>query len=85
MIILLCFVCTGIVPDPCLSEPCDVNAVCEREGPFSDNFTCTCQPPFTEGNGFNCSSISLKLIIIIMINLQVVSLLHSSHFKKVRT
>ena len=44
-----------IVPDPCLSDPCDVNAVCLREGPLTDAFTCTCQAPFTEGDGFNCS------------------------------
>ena len=49
-----------IVPDPCLSGPCDPNASCEREGLLSDNFTCTCQPPFTEGNGFSCSGIANK-------------------------
>ena len=48
-----------VVPDPCVSEPCDVNAICEREGLLTDGFTCTCQSPFTEGNGFNCSGISI--------------------------
>ena len=45
----------NLVPDPCLSEPCDVNAVCLRGGLLTDAFTCTCQAPFTEGDGFNCS------------------------------
>ena len=46
------------VPDPCLSQPgaCDINADCEREGLLSDNFTCTCRPPFIIGDGFNCAS-----------------------------
>ena len=44
------------VPDPCLDEPCDPNALCEREGILSGNFTCTCLSPFTVGDGFNCSS-----------------------------
>ena len=44
------------VPDPCLSLPCDVNALCEREGLLSPNFTCTCREPFNDGDGFNCSS-----------------------------
>ena len=44
-----------LVPDHCLSEPGDVNAVCEREGLLTDALTCTCQAPFTEGDGFNCS------------------------------
>ena len=47
-----------IVPDPCLSDPCDVNAICKREGLLSDHFVCTCQPPFTEGTGFNCSGMT---------------------------
>ena len=45
-----------LVPDPCLSGPCDPNASCEREGLMSDNFTCSCQLPFTVGDGFSCSS-----------------------------
>ena len=45
------------VPDPCLSDPCDANALCEREGLLSENFNCTCQSPFTVGDGFNCSGI----------------------------
>ena len=45
-----------LVPDPCLSGPCDPNASCEREGLMSDNFTCSCQPPFIAGDGFSCSS-----------------------------
>ena len=47
------------VPDPCLSDPCDVNAICIRGGLLTDNFTCVCQFPFTEGNGFNCSGTEL--------------------------
>lgn len=52
----------SIVPDPCLSEPCDVNAICEREGLLSDHFVCICQPPFTEGTGFNCSGMTCSKI-----------------------
>ena len=52
-----------LVPDPCLSDPCDVNAICEREGLLSDRFVCTCQPPFTEGTGFNCSGMTCNKII----------------------
>ena len=44
------------VPDPCLSTPCDPNALCVRESLLSGNFNCSCQAPFTEGDGFNCSS-----------------------------
>lgn len=47
------------VPDPCLSHPgpCDPNADCQREGFLSENFTCACSiPPFTVGDGFNCTS-----------------------------
>ena len=43
------------VPDPCLSSPCDPNAVCTGEGPLSSNFDCACTSPF-EGDGFTCSS-----------------------------
>ena len=42
------------VPDPCLSEPCDPNANCVRDGLLNSNFTCTCNPEFT-GDGFNCT------------------------------
>ena len=45
-----------IVPDPCDREPCNINADCEREGLLSANFTCSCRDPFTDGDGFNCSS-----------------------------
>ena len=44
-----------IVPDPCLFQPCDSNALCERDGVLNENFTCTCLSPFV-GNGFNCTS-----------------------------
>ena len=53
------YYCTKIVhavPDPCRTLPCDENAICTREGLLSDNFICECQPPFTVGNGFDCSS-----------------------------
>ncbi len=46
-----------IVSDPCLMDPCDVNADCVREGLLSPNFTCTCIEPYSDGDGFNCSSI----------------------------
>ena len=49
------------VPDPCLSNPCDPNAYCEREGLLSENFTCSCQAPFIVGNGFNCSGIAIYI------------------------
>ena len=52
-----------IVPDPCLTEPCDPNASCQREGLLSDNFTCSCNPPFTVGDGFNCSCKRSFLIV----------------------
>ncbi len=45
-----------IVPDPCLMDPCDVNADCVREGLLCPNFTCTCISPFIDGDGFYCSS-----------------------------
>ena len=47
----------NIVPDPCLSHPCDVNADCTREGLLSADFTCSCREPFTDGDGFTCSGI----------------------------
>ena len=55
------------VPDPCHSDPCDVNAVCVREGLLTDNFTCTCLPPFTEGNGFTCLGIFTYETLLILI------------------
>ena len=45
-----------IDPDPCLSQPCDINARCEREGLLSGSFMCMCEPPYLAGDGFNCSS-----------------------------
>ncbi len=45
-----------IVPDPCLMDQCDINADCVRDGLLSSNFTCTCIEPYTDGNGFSCSS-----------------------------
>lgn len=41
------------VPDPCASNPCDPNAMCERIELTAD-FTCTCIPPYT-GDGFTCT------------------------------
>ena len=49
------YVILSAVPDPCLSEPCDSNADCTREGVLSENFTCVCRTPFTVGDGFTCS------------------------------
>ncbi len=43
-----------IVPDPCLSSPCDPNAECTRDGLQLNTFTCSCVSPY-EGNGFNCT------------------------------
>lgn len=60
-----------LVPDPCLSDPCDVNAICEREGLLSDHFVCTCQPPFTEGTGFNCSGMTYNKIVTFLIRMTV--------------
>ena len=56
-----CHANNDTVPDPCLSDPCDANAVCIRVGLLTDEFTCTCQSPFLEGNGFNCSGTKLSL------------------------
>ena len=42
------------VPDPCLSGPCDVNAVCHQGDPLNSEFTCTCNSPF-QGDGFTCT------------------------------
>ena len=44
---------SSAVPDPCASDPCDPNAMCERIGLTAD-FTCTCIPPYT-GDGFTCT------------------------------
>ena len=68
-----------IVPDPCLSDPCDINHgyICEREGLLSDHFVCTCQPPFT---GFNCSGMicnkiaTFLICMIVLINISVQTL-----------
>ncbi len=42
-----------IVPDPCLSTPCNSNAECTRDGLQLNTFTCFCISPY-EGDGFNC-------------------------------
>lgn len=55
-----------IVPDPCLSGPCDANASCERDGLLLNTFTCTCVTPF-QGNGFSCSC---KCIVMSGLNIQ---------------
>ena len=47
------------VPDPCLSTPCDPNALCVRDSLLSGNFSCLCQAPFTVGDGFNCTGIMI--------------------------
>ena len=56
----------NVEPDPCLSDPCDINADCKREGLLSELFNCTCIPPF-EGTGFNCSS-GFKLYMVGLVN-----------------
>ena len=53
--IILIIIIMLLVPDPCLSGPCDPNAVCQRDGLLNGNFTCTCLSPFIVGDGFNCS------------------------------
>ena len=45
-----------LVPDPCLPQPCHINASCTREGPLSEGFICTCDTEFT-GDGYNCTEI----------------------------
>ncbi len=49
------------VPDPCLMDPCDINADCVREGLLSPDFVCTCKEPFTVGDGRTCSSMHFEL------------------------
>ena len=44
------------IPDPCFSDPCHVNASCNREGLLSEEFTCTCDSDFT-GDGYNCTEV----------------------------
>ena len=44
------------VPDPCMIGLCDKNADCMTQGAMNSVFTCTCREPFTDGDGFNCSS-----------------------------
>ena len=56
----------NLVPDPCRSDPCDVNAICEREGLLSNGFICICQPPFSEGTGFNCSGLKYNKISLVL-------------------
>ncbi len=43
------------VPDPCLSDPCDVNAMCTRVDLLSTDVMCTCNSPFV-GDGFSCEA-----------------------------
>ena len=62
------------VPDPCQTLPCDRNAVCTREGLLSGNFTCECQPPYTVGNGFECSC-ELKYPVHLCWNLHELNIL----------
>ena len=56
------YVILSTVPDPCLSQPCDLNADCMREGVLSENFICMCRAPFTVGDGFTCSGIIIITI-----------------------
>ncbi len=44
-----------VVPDPCLSGPCNINADCTREGLSSDKFTCKCKADYPVGDGYSCS------------------------------
>ena len=67
--------CPTLVPDPCLSGPCDPNANCEREGLLSGNFTCLCQAPFTVDDGFNCSS----KVVCECVNIHVLTFMYGHH------
>lgn len=49
------------VPNPCMSNPCDLNADCLREGLLGELFSCTCRHPF-QGTGFSCLSRFSKLL-----------------------
>jgi len=51
-----------LVPDPCLSSPCDDNAVCIRANVTSDAFSCTCLMGFT-GNGHLCTGMFEFLLV----------------------
>ncbi len=41
------------VLDPCLSDPCDVNAMCFRVDVLTHDVMCMCNFPFV-GDGFSC-------------------------------
>ena len=45
--------------NPCLSNPCDVNADCTRLSLSNGNFTCICRPEYT-GDGFSCSGMLIN-------------------------
>ncbi len=49
-------------PSPCISDPCDVNALCTRSTVLSAEFICSCNPPFV-GSGFVCSGMSMLLFV----------------------
>ncbi|XP_064398693.1 leishmanolysin-like peptidase isoform X2 [Halichondria panicea] len=44
---------TAGVPSPCLSSPCDVNAVCTSD--LNSDFTCACNSGYV-GDGFTCDT-----------------------------
>ena len=53
-LLILSIILSHAVPDPCLSQPCHVNASCTREGLLSEGFVCSCDTGLT-GNGYNCT------------------------------
>ncbi len=63
------------VPDPCLSDPCHVNAMCTRDNLLTTDLTCRCNFPFV-GDGFNCES---KLVVELLSNNNrlIISLSHT--------
>ena len=61
------------VPDPCLSDPCDVNADCTRQSLLNSLFNCTCRLPF-EGSGMTCFSELLTCYINMGIYLKILGL-----------
>ena len=74
---VMVMVSTAILPDPCLSSPCDANAVCERDEMTMSSYTCTCTPPY-EGDGFSCSCESHLLPCKRLHNIIIVFLSSSS-------
>ena len=43
--------------------PCDPNAYCEREGPLTNTFSCTCRPPFIMEDNLVCIGKLIEVIV----------------------